>query len=279
MTTYKSNRRYPNPITVTDDPHTHTLALQQIIEALNIGQRRTKDILNSFVRLHELVDAGLIEITNGQLSLTLAPNTHNALDGLTVGDPHTQYGLRTDDEEISGQWRFTGGSAGNNWSIALSGTVASPIAKDYAFQRDDVNRWLLRMQATAESGGNVGSDFELLARDDSGAALWTVLKVIRSTGIGTWAKDVVFSSNIELGHATDTTLARGAAGEVDIEGDRVWNQGNVGTQISALTADTVPDGAADYVAAYDASAGAAKKVLMNKLPGGDSESMSFFLSR
>ena len=67
---FTSNRKYPNPQTVTDDPRSHTLALQQIIEALNIGQRRTKDIDNSYVRVSELVDAGLIEITNGQLKLT-----------------------------------------------------------------------------------------------------------------------------------------------------------------------------------------------------------------
>ena len=40
MTLFKGNRKYPNPATVTDDPRTHTLALQQIIEALNVGQRR-----------------------------------------------------------------------------------------------------------------------------------------------------------------------------------------------------------------------------------------------
>lgn len=70
MTLFKGNRKYPNPATVTDDPRTHTLALQQIIEALNVGQRRTRDLQNSFVRLHELVDVGLIEIVNGQLKLT-----------------------------------------------------------------------------------------------------------------------------------------------------------------------------------------------------------------
>lgn len=99
MTTFKGNRRYPNPVTVTEDPRSHTLALQQIIEALNTGQRRTKDIQNSFVRLHELVDVGLIEIVNGQLKLTntgaavaaggataLADLTDVDLTGLANGD-------------------------------------------------------------------------------------------------------------------------------------------------------------------------------------------------
>jgi hypothetical protein len=70
MTTFKANRKFPNPITVTDDPKSHTLALQQIIEALNIGQRRTKEIDSSYVRVHELVDVGLIETVGNQLKLT-----------------------------------------------------------------------------------------------------------------------------------------------------------------------------------------------------------------
>lgn len=70
MTTFKANRKFPNPITVTDDPRSHTLALQQIIEALNIGQRRTKEVQSSYVRVHELVDAGLIEVVGSQLKLT-----------------------------------------------------------------------------------------------------------------------------------------------------------------------------------------------------------------
>lgn len=69
MTTFKANRRYPNPVTVTEDTKSHTIALQQIVEALNVGQRRTRDIDNSFVRLKELVDIGLIEVVNGNLKL------------------------------------------------------------------------------------------------------------------------------------------------------------------------------------------------------------------
>lgn len=72
MTTFKANRKFPNPITVTDDTRSHTLALQQIIEALNVGQRRTREIGSSYVRVSELVDVGLIEIVGDQLKLTNA---------------------------------------------------------------------------------------------------------------------------------------------------------------------------------------------------------------
>lgn len=42
---------------------------------------------------------------------------------------------------------------------------------------------------------------------------------------------------------------------------------SLAVDISGLTADGSPDGAADYVMTYDASAGALKKVLLNNLPG------------
>lgn len=98
MTTFKANRKFPNPVTVTDDPKSHTLALQQIIEALNVGQRRTKEINSSYVRVHELVDVGLVEIVGNQLKLTnagaavaagvsaLAALTDVDLTGLADGD-------------------------------------------------------------------------------------------------------------------------------------------------------------------------------------------------
>lgn len=98
MTTFKANRKFPNPITVTDDPRSHTLALQQVIEALNVGQRRTREIGSSYVRVSELVDMGLIEIVGNQLKLTnlgealaggasaLADLTDVDLTGLANGD-------------------------------------------------------------------------------------------------------------------------------------------------------------------------------------------------
>lgn len=82
MTTFKANRKFPNPATVTDDPKSHTLALQQIIEALNVGQRRTKEVMSSYVRVHELVDVGLVEIVGNQLKLT---NTGAAAVASTPG--------------------------------------------------------------------------------------------------------------------------------------------------------------------------------------------------
>jgi hypothetical protein len=43
-----------------------------------------------------------------------------------------------------------------------------------------VDRWQLRANGTAESGGNAGSDLELVARDDTGANIGTVITFTRS---------------------------------------------------------------------------------------------------
>lgn len=49
--------------------------------------------------------------------------------------------------------------------------------------------------------------------------------------------------------------------------------------IASLTADASPDGAADYVITYDASASAHKKVLLNNLPGGGGGAVSSVFGR
>jgi hypothetical protein len=76
MPDFKSNRAYPGIAPVTDDPRSHTLALAALKEGLEIGQRRTKDILNSFVRVKDLVDAGLLIVVSGSGGTKLvAPDT------------------------------------------------------------------------------------------------------------------------------------------------------------------------------------------------------------
>lgn len=52
-----------------------------------------------------------------------------------------------------------------------------------------------------------------------------------------------------------------------INGNVVWEQSNVGTQLNALSEDGSPSGGSDYVLSYDSSADLPKKVLMNNLPG------------
>lgn len=54
-------------------------------------------------------------------------------------------------------------------------------------------RWVLRANATSESGANAGTDLELLARDDAGASIGNVFTIYRAT------------RQINFGHTTDAT--------------------------------------------------------------------------
>ena len=73
-----------------------------------------------------------------------------------------------------------------------------------------------------------------------------------------------FVANEHIDHSTVSISAgSGLTGGGTIAANRTLS-----VDINGLTADASPDGAADYVMSYDASAGALKKVLMDNLPGG-----------
>lgn len=90
-------------------------------------------------------------------------------------------------------------------------------------------------------------------------------------------------ASIELGNASDTTLARSGAGTVTIEGAEIITGNPVtvakggtgqtteaealGEMTQALTEDTAPDYTADFVPVYDASADTGKKVKLQNLRG------------
>lgn len=130
MTTFKANRKFPNPITVTDDPKSHTLALQQIIEALNIGQRRTKEIGSSYVRVSELVDMGLIEIVGSQLKLTNGASSLDDLADVSFGVPSDGDVLTYD--SATSKWGAAAASGGSSL-VTPDDHPASPNAMDDEF--------------------------------------------------------------------------------------------------------------------------------------------------
>lgn len=75
---------------------------------------------------------------------------------LTVGDGLAQFGL------------FQNGGAG--------------LAKPIIFQTGGVNRWVIGVDNSAESGGNGGANFVIGAYSDAGSPIFTPLSIIRSTG-------------------------------------------------------------------------------------------------
>lgn len=65
-------------------------------------------------------------------------------------------------------------------TLQLNGPAAS--GRSIGFYTAGVLRWLYQVDSTAESGGNAGSDFRILARTDAGTSLSTPLFIRRSDG-------------------------------------------------------------------------------------------------
>ena len=67
-------------------------------------------------------------------------------------------------------------------SAAFAFDAAAGGNRDISLQSAGVNRWVWRVNATAEAGSNAGSDFDILRRDDAGASLGTAVRLMRSSG-------------------------------------------------------------------------------------------------
>lgn len=63
----KPNRRFPSIPNVADTLQNHTEVLTAIKEAVEVGKRDTPDVLNSYVRVKDLVDMGFATLQSGLL--------------------------------------------------------------------------------------------------------------------------------------------------------------------------------------------------------------------
>lgn len=98
---------------------------------------------------------------------------------------------------------LTGGSLtgaltiGANGNQLLLNKSASGQASYVLAQMGGSSRWRLSLgNATAESGGNAGSDFALDSYTDAGASLTTVLSIPRSTGVAAFSARPTFAGNL-----------------------------------------------------------------------------------
>jgi hypothetical protein len=96
----------------------------------------------------------------------------NINQGLTVGANITAAG-----GTISGQ--------------QLAASAAGGNARVLVFQTNGVNRFLLQCDATAEGGGNAGSNLALNSYDNSGINIGQVLNIVRATRVTTFAVAIV----------------------------------------------------------------------------------------
>ncbi len=159
------------------------------------------------------------------------------LDDATTADQRTTLGLGTIATQNANAVAITGGTIAGITDLAVAdgGTGASNAAG-----------------ARTNLGVAIGTNVQ--AYD----ATLTALSAYNTNGLVTQtAADTFTGRTITAGNGVTVTNGNGVAGNP-----------TVAFNINGLTADAVPDGASDYVATYDASAGTHKKVLLNNLPGG-----------
>lgn len=77
--------------------------------------------------------------------------------------------------------------------VLISGAAAT--VRPFQLQTGGVARWQIDANATAETGSNAGSDFELWSYTDAGAQLTKVMSITRSTGVTTFTGAVTLGSN------------------------------------------------------------------------------------
>lgn len=151
---FKPNKAYPSIPTITGDLDSHTHALNAIAESVDIHERRTNNYLDSFVRVQELVDLGLIEL-NGDVfeSLPDASNTFEALNDTLVdgvaGDDMLYYS--------AGKWIDTAGEL--TWDGT---TLELATNRQMRFAADGLLLWkdgdAIDRQVLTLEGGSVSTD-------------------------------------------------------------------------------------------------------------------------
>jgi len=81
-------------------------------------------------------------------------------------------GAFTDDVEMGGDAKAA--------AVSLDLNTVAGYLRSIGFQTAGVDRWFMRAEATAEGGSDAGSDFELVAVDDSGVEIGDALKITRA---------------------------------------------------------------------------------------------------
>ena len=233
----------------------------EITGTLTVGATNGNQTLN--VASHDLVDGGL------QLAGTLVTASAteiNKLDGVTA----TTTELNSVDVTTLGTVQ-----ASKAVTADANGNVLFPDDEELKFGTDGDLRIFhngsnsfireqgigdLKIQATnlsIEAGS--GEEFITATADGAVALYYDDVKKFETTSDGTTVTgDLTTTADIELGHASDTTIARASAGVVTIEGNTVLTTGN-----SDAPSTTTQSSDADFVLVDDG--GTMKKITPSNL--------------
>lgn len=133
-------------------------------------------------------------------------NCHMAAADHVAGS-HSLVGVnnRVDKTVVTGPDRteYLGNYAvGQQIAAGIKGDAGT--VRDLSFLSGSSLRWVVRANAAAESGGNVGSDLEVIARDDTGASIGAVIGFTRSD------RAVTIPGRVKLGSAAGPQILSGS---------------------------------------------------------------------
>lgn len=122
--------------------------------------------------------------------------------------PHaTTGGILTDSAGLT----YTGGAShqldvgDGSLGATLRVNGAAGQARDMRYLTNGSNRWLFRVSATAESGSDAGSDFQILPRADAGGAIDTAFQIVRAAGGAiTLARPTIITSSLRVSNTAAT---------------------------------------------------------------------------
>jgi hypothetical protein len=97
------------------------------------------------------------------------------------------------------------GQGGSTKQVKINGD--SEANADLVLESDEVSRWIIRKDATEETGSNAGSNFQIVARADNGALVLISLEIERQSGIVTIHKGVYKSEDGTEGATDDIDTA------------------------------------------------------------------------
>ena len=111
--------------------------------------------------------------------------------------------------------------------FALIQNGGAGLAKPVVFQTSALNRWVVGVDGSSESGGNSGANFGISSYSDAGSLITTPLAIVRSTG-------AILAPLLAIGDASAPTIrsGTGAASGTQPKGS-MWmrTDGGVGTTL------------------------------------------------
>jgi hypothetical protein len=150
------------------------LASPVSVAGTGVTAARMNNIENRLVSLRDLA------VASGKAPTFNKSITFDGTDATTMTFPSTSQSIPG--LGLANTWTANQTVSAGAANIQIGFNSNAGYYRSLAFTSAGVNRFFLRVNNTAETGSNVGSDVEFILRDDAGAALFTPIFITRSTG-------------------------------------------------------------------------------------------------